>query len=255
MAISRPQILYLRLGNDTQAGIFDDLYQNVRARVASLASTQEATSMAIAQSLLSTQSFKIVLVVDGGISVKKHNALQKQLASYATVGGTVIFCCIFSGFVRPPDMSKLWKNFNEPWASGDYHRSTFYLSQRMKNVFGSQRARSLLSEYSMKALHLANVPVGSRVYVPLEQSRTESRVFPPTAVDNSQTPAAFHKYGDGWLGYIGDVNNENGSQALLMAMLGKSNLKPIRWRQKRLGAYKVRFCAQLDEGCTNSRYD
>ncbi|KAL9047373.1 MAG: hypothetical protein Q9206_006821 [Seirophora lacunosa] len=255
MAISRPQILYLRLGNDPQAGLFDDLYQDVRVQIASQASTQEAMSMAIAQLLLSTQSFKVVLVVDGGTAVKKHNALQKQLASYATVGGTVIFCCLFPSFISPPDMSKLWKNFNEPWASGDYHRSTFYLSQRMKNVFGSQRARSLPSEYSMKALHLAHVPVDSRVYVPLEQSRTESRVFPATAVDNSQTPAAFHKYGDGWLGYIGDVNNESGSQALLMAMLGKSYLKPIRWRQRRLGAYKGRFCAQLDAGCSNSRYD
>ncbi|KAL8653283.1 MAG: hypothetical protein Q9210_002183 [Variospora velana] len=216
-----PQILYLRLGTDTQDGLFDELYQDIRARIASLASTQEATSMASAQSLLSTQSFMAVLVADSGTSVKKHNALQIQLASYAAVGGTVIFCCLFASFIRPPDMGKLWKNFNMPWGSGDYHRSTFYLSQKMKNVFGSQRAKHLPSEYSMKALHLANVPVDSRVYVPLEQSRTESRVFPPAAVDNSQTPAAFHKYGSGWLGYIGDVNNEDGSQALLMAMLSR----------------------------------
>ncbi|KAL8981037.1 MAG: hypothetical protein Q9177_005699 [Variospora cf. flavescens] len=219
MAASTPHILYLRLGTDIQDDLFDELYQGVRAQIASLASTQEATSMESAQSLLSTQSFMAVLVVDGGSSVKEHNALQKQLVSYATVGGTVIFCCLFASFIRPPDMSQLWKNFNEPWKSGDYHRSTFYLSQKMKNVFGSQRAKNLPSEYSMKALHLANVPVGSRVYVPLEQSRTESRVFPPDAVDSSQTPAAFHKYGSGWLGYIGDVNNEDGSQALLMAML------------------------------------
>lgn len=232
MAASTPHILYLRLGTDTQNCLFDELYQGVRAQIASLASTQEATSMASAQSLLSTQSFMAVLVVDGGLSVKKHNALQKQLASYATVGGTVIFCCLFASFIRPPDMNRLWKNFNEPWESGDYHRSTFYLSQKMKNVFGSQRAKNLPREYSMKALHLANAPVGSRVYVPLEQSRTESRVFPPDAVDNSQTPAAFHKYGSGWLGYIGDVNNEVGSQALLMAMLGKWYLWWKRWHQE-----------------------
>ena len=75
----------------------------------------------------------------------------------------------------------------------------------------------------MRAVHLKNTPADSRVYVPLEQSRTESRVFPPTAVDQGQTRAAFSKHGSGWIGYIGDVNNEEGSRLLLMALLGKSN--------------------------------
>jgi hypothetical protein len=30
---------------------------------------------------------------------------------------------------------------------------------------------------------------------------------------------AFTKVGDGWLGYLGDVNNEKGSQAVIKAMV------------------------------------
>ncbi|KAL8746867.1 MAG: hypothetical protein Q9184_007687 [Pyrenodesmia sp. 2 TL-2023] len=121
-------------------------------------------------------------------------------------------------------MDSLWSIFGLPWKYGDYHRTTFYLSQRMKNVIGQDRAASLLREYSMKANHLKKVPERSRVYVPLEQSQTQSAVFPPSSVDQGQTPAAFHKYGEGWVGFIGDVNNEQGSQALLMAMLAAKTL-------------------------------
>lgn len=223
MASFNAQILYLRLGLNHQLSIFDDLYQNIRTRIDSLAPPVEAKTMKAAQSILTTQSIKAVLAVDGGIAVRRNNTLQKQLASYVKSGGTLIFCCIFSSFVRPTNMQKLWENFELPWRSGDYHRTTFYLSQKMKSVLGSQRAAKLEREYSAKALHLKDVPINSKVYVPLEQSKLESRVFAPSYVDTSQTPAAFHKYGDGWLGYIGDVNNETGSQSLLLALLGKSS--------------------------------
>lgn len=226
MAASTAQVLYLRIGDDMQVSVFDDLYQGVLAKVALVSTTQEAKSAAAAQSLLATQSFKAVLIVDAGIAWPKNKPLQKQLASYAQQGGTVIFCCIFSSFVRPLNMDSLWSIFGLPWKYGDYHRTTFYLSQRMKNVIGHDRAARLLKEYSMKANHLKNVPEGSRVYVPLEQSQTQSAVFPPSSVNQSQTPAAFHKYGEGWLGFIGDVNNEQGTQALLMAMLGKLSRDP-----------------------------
>lgn len=248
MAASTAQILYLRLGDNAQVSIYDDLYKSLHTQIASLCSITEAKTLAAAQSLLSTQSFKAVLAVDGGIAIRRNNALQKQLASYAKNGGTVIFCCLFSSFVRPPDMDKLWQNFEQPWKSGDYHRTTFYLSQKVKTILGSQRAAGLEREYSAKALHLKDVPVASRVYVPLEQSRIESRVFAPQAVDNSQTPAAYHKYDDGWVGYIGDVNNEDGSQALLLAMLGRPSL----WQRGLLKAYQTRLCIKLNNRTINS---
>lgn len=111
MAATTAQILYLRLGDEAQVSIFDDLYQGVRTQVASLCHTQEARSAAAAQTLLSTQSFKAILIVDGGISWPKNKPLQKQLASYAQHGGTTILCCLFSSFVRPHYMEKLWQNF------------------------------------------------------------------------------------------------------------------------------------------------
>ncbi|KAI4216994.1 MAG: hypothetical protein LQ349_009084 [Xanthoria aureola] len=162
-----PQIVLLRLGDEMQTSIFDDLYQPLCDDISQKYSTIQTKSAADVRPLLSDPSLQAILVVDGGLTKgKKHIALQKQLSSYAHAG-----------------------------------------------------AIELEREYSMKAVHLKNTPADSRVYVPLEQSRTESRVFPPTAVDQEQTPAAFSQYGSGWIGYIGDVNNEEGSRSLLMALL------------------------------------
>lgn len=102
----------------------------------------------------------------------------------------------------------------------------------MKSLLGNQRAAGLEREYSANALHSKNVPLGSKAYVPLGQSMVESRVFVPSPAHNGQTLAAFYKYGDRWLGYIGDMNNEAGSQSLLMALLRRSSLGMAHQRQE-----------------------
>ncbi|KAL8780193.1 MAG: hypothetical protein Q9213_006591 [Squamulea squamosa] len=219
---SMTQVLYLRLGDETQASVFDDLYQSFCSEISEKYATIEARSAADTTPLLSSPSLKAILVVDAGLTIGKHHiALQKQLSAYAKAGGTVIFCCIFSGFVIPPDLDRMFRSFGLSWKFGSYHRTTFYLSQKIKSILGHQRAIELEREYSMKAVHLKNTPVDSRVYVPLEQSRTQSMVFAPGAVDQEEAPAVFSKHGLGWIGYVGDANNEAESQALVMALLGE----------------------------------
>ncbi|KAL8999122.1 MAG: hypothetical protein Q9188_005957 [Gyalolechia gomerana] len=173
--------------------------------------------MAAAQSLLSTRSFQAVLAVDGGIAVRRNNALQQQT-------GKLRQTC---KFVRPRDMDKL----------------------------GNQRAAGLEREYSANALHSKNVPLGSKAYVPLGQSMVESRVFVPSPANNGQTLAAFYKYGDRWLGYIGDMNNEAGSQSLLMALLRRSCLGLAHQRQELLGTCQIRICTELTELSAKGRSD
>ncbi|KAL9591476.1 MAG: hypothetical protein Q9179_007684 [Wetmoreana sp. 5 TL-2023] len=221
MSDSSAQVLYLRLGDDAQIGIFNDLYESLQSQIDTKYSTTEVKSAAAVKPLLSSPSLKAILVVDGGLSGGRCTALQTQLARYIKAGGTLIFCCLFSSFVSPLNADRLWSNFAMPWKFGDYHRSTFYLSQKATPAFGNQRAATLEREYSMKAVHLKDSTVDSKIYVPLEQSRVESMVFAPRPVDQSQSPAVWAKCGEGWLGFIGDVNNEQGSQKLLMVMLGK----------------------------------
>ena len=72
----------------------------------------------------------------------------------------------------------------------------------------------------MKAVHLSNVPAAAKIYVPTDDSRVQSAVF-PADVDTAQTPAVWQNHGQGHIAYIGDVNNESGSRALIKIMLSK----------------------------------
>lgn len=71
----------------------------------------------------------------------------------------------------------------------------------------------------MKALHVANAAFDDRIYGPTSTSETQSNVFPAMSVDQWQSPAVLGRCGNGYLGYLGDVNNEQCSQAILMAMI------------------------------------
>ena len=76
----------------------------------------------------------------------------------------------------------------------------------------------------MKALHLKGADNDAKLYHPTEESRTESHVFAPAEVDQAQSPAVLQKRGVGHIGYIGDVNNEEGSQVLLKSILGRTTV-------------------------------
>lgn len=78
---------------------------------------------------------------------------------------------------------------------------------------------SLPHSYSQKAVFLTNVASDDSVYRPSSDSVTQSLVFPPEPSNPNEAAVAFTKVGEGWLGYIGDVNNEQGSQAVILSML------------------------------------
>ena len=75
----------------------------------------------------------------------------------------------------------------------------------------------------MKAVHLKNVPRAAAVYLPTPDSYVESHVSAPTPIRGAaaqMTPAAFTRVGKGFLGYVGDVNGEQGSARLTLEMCG-----------------------------------
>ena len=78
----------------------------------------------------------------------------------------------------------------------------------------------LAKAYSMKALHVAKPGEFEAIYSPTDESRNESNVFDQGEIkDLNEAPVAFAKVGKGWVGYVGDVNNEAESQTVILAML------------------------------------
>lgn len=225
MAEQKPQILVVQLGDEMQTSIFSDLYSVLQNKIEEYYElVKKTTAHTVIDSLSQSDTQpKAVLVVDGGVSKQKFRKVQTQLCSYAKHGGTVILCCLFSSFVSTPDFIALAGNMDLAWEWGDYHRTVFALNPAFRPVFGYQAFGTLQRSYSMKTVHLKHVDPAAKIYVPTDASHTQSAVFPPTAVDKAQCPAVLQKHGEGFIGFIGDVNNENGTQSLLMAILGKTS--------------------------------
>ena len=142
--------------------------------------------------------------------------MSQRVINYVRGGGTAILATHFSSFVRPPDMNRWFReSWGLPWQTGDYHRTTVHLNTKCHWT----RA-GLPEHYSQKAVFLQDVSKDGAVYLASESSRTESHVFAPESVSQEQTPVVFAQVGEGWLGYIGDVNNEVASQKVLLAMCG-----------------------------------
>lgn len=227
MASPAPQILLLLDGQDELLGmIYGPLLSKIKAQF-----TTAEVDYTKAKDLFANGKPQVVLAVDGHLTRKKHKDLHRQLASYTKDGGAVVCCCNFGSFCRPPDLTQFFASFGLQWKSGDYHRTDFALNEAFKSVFGPARFLELEPSCSMKALHVDSVSFKDRVYGPTSTSQIQSMGFLVGSVNQSQSPAVYSRCGKGYLAYIGDVNNEESSQALIMVMISTF---PFFWIEDRL---------------------
>ena len=76
--------------------------------------------------------------------------------AYALSGETVVLGGMISNYKTPPLTNQYFEEqWNLPWRSGSYHRTTFSLNPNAD--CGNLDAGKLAPAYSQKALHLENV--------------------------------------------------------------------------------------------------
>ncbi|KAK4543012.1 hypothetical protein LTR36_006010 [Oleoguttula mirabilis] len=212
----RPNIVLLSLEKQPW---FDEMFKPLLGALKAGADIEEITDPAAArQAFARTPRPSAVLATDQGLTVSTRISLLHDARSYVrSSGGTLLFMGSFPSFTRPSDVKTLFDALGLPWESGDYYRTTFTVNLGMSHF----STAGLTPSYSQKALHLANVAIGDAVYLPSDSSRTQSMVFAPERVgDLTQTPAAFGQAGRGKVGYIGDVNAEAETTAVVLAMCG-----------------------------------
>lgn len=211
-----PHILLLSL---EYTEYIEEIYDGLYTKMSNQVTLKRAKKQSGALTYLSNNTPIAVLVTDAGAMKPENVNVMEKLKQYASNGGTVVFGCSCSSFMQF-DMFDTFKNhFGLPWTKGDYHRTTVHLNQEAARNLPSSSSKLALS-YSQKAVFLQNVAPSAALYFPADDSETESFVFPPTPVETDQTPVAWAKIGKGCLGYIGDVNGENGSHAVALAMCG-----------------------------------
>lgn len=67
---------------------------------------------------------------------------------------------------------------------------------------------------------MKNVDNANAVYLPGSDSVIETFLWQPGELDMEQTPVVFRNFGQGSIGYVGDVNREEGSEEVILAMCG-----------------------------------
>ncbi|OBZ72933.1 Mitochondrial import receptor subunit TOM34 [Grifola frondosa] len=214
-----PKPLVLLLCLEFHQGTFDKLNSPLLSALRAKADVQRVTSSSdILQRLSQNPAPKAVLAMDPAVTERRNSKVLKKLVQYVKSGGTIIFACQFSSFVVWSKMDTMFKKFwNLPWSYSTYHGDTFLLN---KEIVGLD-IQDLAPEYSTKAVHLKDVAMSATVYVPIveDESADEYDDFDyPTVTKVSETPVAFTSVGKGRLGYVGDVNCEDGSTNLVVSM-------------------------------------
>ncbi|KAG6897875.1 hypothetical protein C0992_009673 [Termitomyces sp. T32_za158] len=203
--------------------IDDDITDSYKQPTINLIKVKSPVKIAYNQTealrLLSSDAITGVFVADAGITIRKNAKTLTKLVEYTKAGGTVVIGGAFSNNVSLDYMGTFFlKSWGVPWKDGSYHRTTFSLNPAHELA----KSNPLLAQsYSMKALHVKDISPDVVVYQPTEGSRLESMVFSPSPITNlNESPAVRTRVGKGYLGYIGDVNWEDGSAKLLLAMMG-----------------------------------
>lgn len=157
-----------------------------------------------------------VLVTDEAITLSNNASVWDAVLKYICQGGTAVLMGHFSAFLKPPSVKLFFAKAGVSWEHGSYHRTTLILNRQ---VVGNALAAILPSSYSQKAVFLKNVAPMDSWYVTDENSVTESRVFASVGAQiPGECPVVFACIGNGRLGYIGDVNGEEGSEAAVLGM-------------------------------------
>lgn len=212
---TKPTILLIELNKEE---FQDKMSSHMLRALRSRASVVQVTNPKDASSKITSLVPTTVLITTADIANKKHALLNSKLHQYVIAGGTVIFCGQFCNMISPPDFDEFFlDSWMKVWKFGDYHRSTYSLNPQRHPKLRDGR---LPQSYCVKAVHVKGTILPSEmVYISTEESKIQSRVFAPSSAHKpNQSPVLFTTHADGYLGYIGDVNQEEATTDVVMGM-------------------------------------
>lgn len=183
--------------------MFNDLYANLISRITTKAKMDKATTEKAALDMLTQNpSPSMILVADAGVA--KVMKVWERVIDCLRGGSTVVLAAGFSSFLNEGQFNRCFAKIGLPWKRGGYYRTDVSLHPR---AVDDRLKKQLLPTYSQKALYVQGVARSDVWY----------------AGERDEVAVVFTKVGNGMLGYVGDVNGEDGSEAVVLAMLGLLN--------------------------------
>ncbi|KAF6524831.1 hypothetical protein HZS61_010626 [Fusarium oxysporum f. sp. conglutinans] len=195
---SVPYVLALCLEGES---FFDAVCSDLVSHLTSKAKLVKAATPDAALEILGRESPPIILVGDGAIT--RHKKVWERVIDQLREGATVVAVGCFSSMVNEGEFNRFFAKLGLPWKRGSYHRTDVSLQP---GVIDGHLTSQLTRTYSQKALFVSGIERTAAWY-------TETATSTEAAV-------AFTKIGSGRLGYIGDVNGEEPSNQVVLAMCG-----------------------------------
>ncbi len=182
--------------------LFDDIYKPLISKLTSKATMERATDASSALAILAREPPpSVILVADAGLA--RNRTVWERVIDLLRAGTTVVLAGCFSSMVNGPEFDRFFARAGLPWKQSAYQRSTTSLR---RDVVGARLAGRLPAAYSQKSVFVKGADPSAWWY---------------TAQDApDQAAVVFVTVGKGKLGYVGDVNGEDGSEAVVMAMCG-----------------------------------
>lgn len=210
--MTKPVLPVIDLNED-----FEEMLRGVHAHLLSTLgkhfTVQLLTTPAAAQRAIADVTVRAVVVSD--------KAAIKYVQPLLARGGTVVIGCLFSSFTNMSEFDATFKSLGLPWVHGSYYRTDHFPTAAAAQLLGSAK---LPARYNAKALLVKGAAPGHMLYTPGAESVTQSLVFAPTPVaDTNEAAVALAPCsGGGWVGYVGDVNGEEETSAVVLAMAQKA---------------------------------
>ncbi|KAI0469813.1 hypothetical protein GGR56DRAFT_668408 [Xylariaceae sp. FL0804] len=180
--------------------MFDELYGSLISRITSRVPMDRVTTQEAALAILDRQRPpSVILVADGAIT--NRTSLWRRIVEHLHDGATVVLAASFSSFATGGGFARCFALAGLSWTRGGYHRTTVAVRP---GAVGPQRLSLLPRAYSAKSLYVEG-PASEDVWY---------------ATEKGEAAVVFAQVGRGRLGYIGDVNGEQGSEAAVLAMCG-----------------------------------
>lgn len=209
MASVKPRVAVVALEKRDLEKTFSELMNSLRDNF----DVVMVESLVAAQKLFSNEhNLAAVLVTDAGIARPEAALLYPKLRQYVEDdAGTVVFCGLFSSATAADVFDVSFGIFNLGWKRGECLRTNFSLAP------ATMLEADLPILCSMKA-SLVKAPGAAAVYLPSGQARSQHFAHAAADVPKDQTPVAFAPFGAGHVGYVGDVDAEEESTAVVLEM-------------------------------------
>ncbi|KAI0127211.1 hypothetical protein BJ170DRAFT_624587 [Xylariales sp. AK1849] len=182
--------------------MFDGVHGNLVSSIASKAKVERATNPNAALDMLNHEPPpSVILLADAALT--RQRKVWERVIDRLREGATVVLAGLFSNMVNEGQFDRFFAKLNLGWKQGSYHRTIVRLC---RGVVDSHLTSGLPAAYSQKGLLVKNVE-RSAVWYTTDDSRGEAAVV-------------FAQVGKGRLGYIGDVNGEEATDKVVLAMCG-----------------------------------